>query len=126
MSTTVFFATVFLAAVGIASSASPLETILGQQTISSPVMNLPASCYDSKLTDIFNRGLAAYKQNMGKLSEYVLNQIKLVRYGHWLVHAQMIGRQQAHFEWESVTNGDISNSGCCYNDGVTYIVAIMY
>jgi hypothetical protein len=67
---------------------------------------------------------------MQQLAQYVLNQIQLARGGTWLVHAEMIGRQQAHVEWESVSNGDIfaaaSTHGCYYHDGVTYIVAVRY
>jgi hypothetical protein len=137
VSTIVLFATLLLAVV-IASGATPLETILGQQTISSPVMKssndggkMAATCYDSKLAEIFNRGLASYAHNMSQLANYVLNQIRVARIGGtWFVHAEMIRRHQAHVEWESTSNGDIfqaaSRHGCYVNDGATYIVAIKY
>jgi hypothetical protein len=132
LSIIVLFATLLLA-MGIAS-ATPVEQQVGQQTISSPVMKLPSNggkiCYDPDLDVIFHKALARYKHNMGQLANYVLNQIKLVRTSTWFVHAQMIGRQQPHVEWESASNGDIfqavTHNGCYYHDGVTYLVAVRY
>jgi hypothetical protein len=92
-----------------------------------------ATCYDARLAAIFNKGLAAYKHNMSQLANYILNQIRVAGIGKpnsWFVHAEMIGRQQAHVEWESAATGDIfqaaSRHGCYYHDGITYIVALQY
>jgi hypothetical protein len=65
------------------------------------------------------------------LATYILQNIQSARIrGSWLVHAEMVGRQHWHIEWESLTNGDlynrVSTHGCYYHDSVTFIVAVRY
>uniref|UniRef100_A0A915MQ10 SCP domain-containing protein n=1 Tax=Meloidogyne javanica TaxID=6303 RepID=A0A915MQ10_MELJA len=107
------------------------ELILQKSKKASKNVVNRATCYDNNLATYINNGLYYYPQNMGQLSNYILERIKSARYsGYWFVHAAIITGQTQGLHWQSSATGDIfspnSRHGCYYHDNYTYVVILKY